>query len=86
MATDGSGAPTCVQRGHKENRRAGDAGIQTRDLFAALLRVRLPKLEPIVEELPIAASLEPTEGAVADEPYIVSELSWFALRPRQSND
>jgi hypothetical protein len=63
---------------YNENRRAGDAGIQTRDLFAAMLRVRPPELQPIVEDLPVAALPEPTEGAVADQPYVATERPWLS--------
>jgi len=63
---------------YNENRRAGDAGIQTRDLFAALLRVSSEELQPIVEELPPAALSAPTSGSVVEEPYIFHERPWLS--------
>jgi hypothetical protein len=63
---------------YNENRMGGDGGIQTRDLFAALLRVRPSDLAPIVDEIPAAALPEPTGGPVTGEHYIVDERPWLS--------
>jgi hypothetical protein len=63
---------------YNENRRKGDGGIQTRDLFAALLRVRPKQLEPIVASLPRKALPPPTRGPVVEEPYIIGERPWLS--------
>jgi hypothetical protein len=63
---------------YNENRRAGDSGIQTRDLFAALLRVSSKELEPITEEIPSPALPAPTSGSVTEQPYIVLERPWLS--------
>jgi hypothetical protein len=63
---------------YNENRQAGDPGIQTRDLFAALLRVGSPQLNQIVEEIPQEALPPATSGYVNDEPYIIHERPWLS--------
>jgi hypothetical protein len=63
---------------YNENRLAGDPGIQTRDLFAALRRVGASSLQSIVSEIPPAALPEPTSGPVSEEPYIVQERPWLS--------
>lgn len=63
---------------YNENRRAGDAGIKTADLFSAMLRVRPSDLEPIVQEIPELALPKPTAGAVVEEPYILQERPWLS--------
>ena len=63
---------------YNENRLAGDPGIQTRDLFAAMLRVNSPSLRQIVNEIPPAALPAPTSGTVIDTTYIVAERPWLS--------
>ena len=63
---------------YNENRQAGDPGVQTRDLFAAMLRVAREQLTPIVNEIPKAALPAPVEGPVAKQPYIVGERPWLS--------
>ncbi len=63
---------------YNENRRAGDPGIQTRDLFAAMLRVSGDQLTPITSEIPQAALPQATEGPVAEQPYVVQERPWLS--------
>jgi hypothetical protein len=63
---------------YNENRLAGDPGIQTRDLFAALLRVNSPSLQQIVNEIPAAALPPPTPGTVINTTYIVEERPWLS--------
>jgi hypothetical protein len=63
---------------YNENRLAGDPGIQTSDLFAAMLRVNSPALRQIVNEIPPAALPAPTSGAVIDTTYIVGERPWLS--------
>lgn len=63
---------------YNENRRAGDSGIQTRDLFAALLRVSSKQLGPITEEIPSPALPAPTSGPVTEQPYIIRERPWLS--------
>ena len=63
---------------YNENRLAGNPGIQTRDLFAALLKVESPPLQAIVADIPSSALPEPTKGPVSDEAYIVEERPWLS--------
>jgi hypothetical protein len=63
---------------YNENRRAGDPGIQTRDLFAAMLRVAGEQLSPIVSEIPQTALPQPVQGSVAEQPYVVEERPWLS--------
>jgi hypothetical protein len=63
---------------YNENRRAGDPGIQTRDLFAAMLRVAAEPLASIVKEIPENALPEPVSGSIAEQPYIVEERPWLS--------
>jgi hypothetical protein len=63
---------------YNENRRAGDAGVQTQDLFAALLRIGPESVRRIVEEIPAQALPEPTSGPIIDEPYIIQERPWLS--------
>ena len=63
---------------YNENRLAGDPGIQTRDLFAALLRVESPDLQQVVTDIPRSALPEPTEGPVLDEAYVIEERPWLS--------
>jgi hypothetical protein len=63
---------------YNENRLAGDPGIQTRDLFSALMRVGAPELQKILSDIPSTALPGPTSGPVSDEPYIVHERPWLS--------
>jgi hypothetical protein len=63
---------------YNENRRAGDPGIQTRDLFAAMLRVAGEQLAPIVKEIPPSALPEAVQGSIAEEHYVVEERPWLS--------
>jgi len=63
---------------YNENRRAGDPGIQTRDLFAALLRVAPKQLGPIVKDIPHSALPEAVRGPIAEQPYVVEERPWVS--------
>jgi hypothetical protein len=63
---------------YNENRRAGDPGIQTRDLFAAMLRVAERQLAPITTEIPPEALPEPTKGQVNNQPYVIEERPWLS--------
>ena len=63
---------------YNENRMAGDPGIQTRDLFAAMLRVAGEQLTPIVSEIPESALPEAVQGSVAEQPYIIAERPWLS--------
>ena len=63
---------------YNENRLAGDPGIQTRDLFAALLRIESPALQQVLTDIPSEALPEPTEGPVSDEPYVIEERPWLS--------
>ena len=62
---------------YNENRRAGDPGIQTRDLFAAMLRVAPEQLASIVKEIPQGALPEAVSGPIAEQPYVVEERPWL---------
>jgi hypothetical protein len=63
---------------YNENRRAGDPGIQTRDLFAAMLRVAGEQLRPIVSEIPQTALPRAVQGPVAEQPYVLEERPWLS--------
>lgn len=63
---------------YNENRQAGDPGIQTRDLFSALLRIGDAPLQEIVAELPTTALPEPTQGPVSEQTYILEERPWLS--------
>ena len=63
---------------YNENRRAGDAGIKTQDLFAALLRVMPKELQQIVSEIPKSALPEAVQGPVTDHHYISEERPWLS--------
>lgn len=63
---------------YNENRRAGDGGVKTEDLFAALLREQTEPLKLVVGELPETALPKPIDGPVIDEPYIVTETPWLS--------
>jgi hypothetical protein len=63
---------------YNENRRAGDPGIQTRDLFAAMLRVAGNELSSIVKEIPQGALPDAVSGPIAEQPYIVEERPWLS--------
>jgi len=63
---------------YNETRRAGDPGIQTRDLFAALLRVAPKQLAPLVKDIPRGALPEAVSGPIAEQPYIVEERPWVS--------
>lgn len=63
---------------YNDNRAAGDPGVQTRDLFAALQRVGAPAVRQMVAEIPEAALPGPTPGPVVEQPFVVSEQPWLS--------
>ena len=63
---------------YNENRRAGDGGIKTEDLFAALRQIGSKDLEPVLNELPEEALPKRFDGPVTAEPYILSEKPWLS--------
>ncbi len=63
---------------YNENRRAGDPGIQTRDLFSALLRGAGAQLTSMVSEIPQAALPEAVQGPVPKQPYVLNERPWLS--------
>jgi len=63
---------------YNENRLKGDPGIQTKDLFSALLRVGSRVFRDVVSDIPSEALPEPTSGPVFDEPYVVRERPWLS--------
>ena len=63
---------------YNENRLAGDPGIQTRDLIAALLRIESPTLQQVVSDIPSEALPEPTKGPVSEEAYVIEERPWLS--------
>ena len=63
---------------YNESRLAGDPGIQTRDLFSALLRIEDSPLQKVVAEIPAAALPEATKGIVSEQPYILDERPWLS--------
>ncbi len=63
---------------YNENRRAGDAGIKTRDLFAAIQRLGGEEFKPFAEALPQEALPAPTPGVVSVEPFITEEQPWLS--------
>jgi hypothetical protein len=63
---------------YNENHLAGDPGIQTRDLFAALLMIKLTSLQQVLADIPSQELPEPTDGSVSDEPYVIEERPWLS--------
>ncbi|MBI4001993.1 MAG: DUF4062 domain-containing protein [Nitrospira defluvii] len=63
---------------HNENRMAGDGGIKTEDLFAALRRIGSPQLQAIIKDIPKQALPRPTKGTVIDKPYLLEEQPWLS--------
>jgi hypothetical protein len=56
----------------------GDAGIQTRDLFAAMVTSPSPELKAVMSNIPPEALPKPLEGKVVEESYIVNEQPWLS--------
>ncbi len=67
-----------VSIAYNENRRAGDPGIKTPDLFSALQRVGDDSLQQVIAEIPSAALPPATPGPVTDEAYILEERPWLS--------
>jgi hypothetical protein len=63
---------------YNENRMKGDAGIQTRDLFAAIVTNPTPELQAIIKNIPAEALPKPLTGAIVNEPYIINEEPWLS--------
>jgi hypothetical protein len=63
---------------YNENRMKGNGGIQTSDLFAAMVTNPTPELEAVLKHIPKKALPEPLEGKIVDEPYIVNEQPWLS--------
>jgi hypothetical protein len=63
---------------YNENRRAGDPGIKTRDLFAAMWRIGGNEIKPFAEEIREDALPRPTAGSVNAEPFIADERPWLS--------
>lgn len=73
---------TNLQKGfsiaYNENRRAGNGGIKTEDLFAGLLKVQTEPLKQVVEDIPENALPKPINGPVNEQPYIITETPWLS--------
>ena len=63
---------------YNENRMKGDAGIQTRDFFAAMVTEPGPEVQAIVNHIPTEALPKPIEGEIVADPYIIKELPWLS--------
>lgn len=63
---------------YNENRMKGDAGIQTRDLFAAMVTQPTPELHAIMRNIPEAGLPKHLDGNLVNEPYIVNEHPWLS--------
>jgi hypothetical protein len=63
---------------YNENRRSGDGGIKTEDLFAALRNVESPELQAVFKELPTDAMPKFFDGPVTAQPYILEEKPWLS--------
>jgi hypothetical protein len=63
---------------YNENRMKGDGGIQTRDLFAAMVTNPSPELQTVMSHIPKDALPKPLEGKLVDEPYIANEQPWLS--------
>ena len=72
------GTQRAINIAYNENRLAGDPGIQSRDLFSALLRIDDPPLREITGEIPQSALPEATAGPVTEETYILDERPWLS--------
>lgn len=72
---------------YNDNRRAGDGGIQTRDLFAALLRVGSSQLKPFVNEIPEEALPAPRKVRWSTTPTSFQDvLGFHTALPLRSAD
>lgn len=69
---------TAFSIAHNENRMAGDGGVKTEDLFAALRRVGSSDVRKIIQDIPSDALPQPTQGVLIDKPYIVEEQPWLS--------
>lgn len=63
---------------YNENRMKGDGGIQTRDLFAAMVTNPTPELQAVLRNIPQAALPKPFEGKALEEAYIEQEQPWLS--------
>ncbi len=63
---------------YNENRMKGDGGIQTRDLFAAMVTNPTSELQCVIRHLPKNALPEPLQGKLINEPYIANEQPWLS--------
>jgi Domain of unknown function (DUF4062) len=72
------GLRTAFAVAYNENRMVGDGGVQTQDLFAALLRTQADQLAPLISEFPPGALPPPTGGPIVTTQYISSERPWLS--------
>lgn len=63
---------------YNENRMKGDGGIQTRDLFAAMVTNPTPGLNAVMKHFPEKAMPQPIEGKLTHEHYIADEKPWLS--------
>lgn len=63
---------------YNENRMKGDPGIQTRDLFAAMVTNPTPEIDAVMKHIPKQALPEPITGSVINERYIETEQPWLS--------
>jgi hypothetical protein len=56
----------------------GDPGIQTRDLFAAMVTNPGPEIGAVIRNIPSKALPAPLEGKTVAEPYIIREQPWLS--------
>lgn len=63
---------------YNENRMKGDPGIQTRDLFAAMLTQPTKELSSLIQNIPSAGLPVPFEGNLVSKSYIVNEHPWLS--------
>lgn len=63
---------------YNENRMKGDPGIQTRDLFAAMVSQPTPELSAIMRNIPQTGLPSEFKGELVNEPYLVDEQPWLS--------
>lgn len=63
---------------YNENRMKGDAGIQTRDLFAAMVTRPTPELHAIMQHIPKDGLPKQLDGDLVSDSYIIKEQPWLS--------
>jgi hypothetical protein len=63
---------------YNEKRALGDAGVATSDLFASMVRLQDPLMQPFLKAIPEEALPNPIEGPIMATEYIAQERPWLS--------